>query len=301
MADQKNGISYLQPNGKTWNVALGCSPVSAGCANCWAKGMVRRIEAAQDSSHATVTCTGQWNGEICLRPDWLSKPLHWRKPLVILVQTLGDLFHEGVPFSYVAAVYGVMAACPQHTFLVLTKRPERMRAFYEWLDRQPPVREPLLECNHQALQAEIEFGEDSQPLAMKYCADPDGPWPPPNVWAGISAEDQATLDERWDALGNVAAARYWLSLEPMLGPITELSASTGMFPGFTAVGCETGTSARPCDVEWIRSVVRQCQDAHVPVHVKAVPILTANRNIGISHNPLEWPEDLRGRDEVPRG
>jgi len=71
--------------------------------------------------------------------------------------------------------------------------------------------------------------------------------------------------------------------------------------GWVIAGPETGTSARPCDVEWIRSVVRQCQDAHVPVHVKAVPILTANRNIGISHNPLEWPEDLRGRDEVPRG
>lgn len=307
MADQtRGGISYCE---RTWNVTLGCSPVSAGCAACWANGMVRRIESAQHSDNPTVTVTGQWNGEICLRPDWLAKPLHWRKPLVILVQTLGDLFHEQVPFEFIAAVYGVMAACPQHTFLVLTKRPERMLEFHRWIDEQSPKGLPRLECNMRALQEEERQG--SELLHRERCADPDGPWPLPNVWLGISAENQAELDRRVPLLLQVPAAHRWLSLEPLLGPLDLFAfmrghirdaslASLGVssMPGidWIAIGPETGPRARPCDVEWLRSVVRQCRDASVPAHVKAVPV-----DGKPSKNPHEWPDDLSVQDEVPHG
>jgi protein gp37 len=255
--------------------------------------MVRRIEAAQRATNPTVTCTGQWNGEICLRPDWLQKPLHWRKPLVILVQTLGDLFHEGVPFEHIAAVYGVMAACPQHTFLTLTKRPERMLEFHRWLSLGA-----LDKCACHAddvLAASLSRADRALALASGRGSQS---WPLPGVFAGISAEDQPTLDARWEQLQQVPAAHYWMSAEPLLAPVDfqRVFSLRITMPSFIAVGSETGTGARPCNVEWIRSVVRQCRDAGVPVHVKAVPV-----DGKPSKDPSEWPKDLRVRDEVPRG
>jgi protein gp37 len=301
---------------------------------------------------------GRWSGEVVLFPERLAQPLHWRKPSVVAVQFMGDLFHERVPFEFIAAVFGVMAACPQHTFLLLTKRPERMARFHDWLEYQQPTGQSLLECCSRALQYDSEDGL----LHRKRCADPDGPWPLPNAWLGISAENQPTLEARWNHLRQVPAAHYWLSIEPLLGPVTSahlqssrtthvsldvagalrnksfygLSGEDGRMLGkreaqrelerlasegvkmvpshgcndfdpahgcrghqnpgvdFVAVGPETGPKRRPCDVAWIRSVVQQCRDAHVPVHVKALEVDGI-----ISHDPREWPQDLRVRDEVP--
>jgi protein gp37 len=303
MASQRDGISYCD---ETWNVTIGCDQVSSGCASCWAKGMVRRIEAAGHGGvEPTVTCSGAWNGNVQPMPQWLAKPLHWRRPRVVLVQTLGDLFHERVPFDFMAAVFGAMAACPHLTFLLLTKRPERMVEFHDWLECQQPTGKSLLECCSRALEYDSEDGL----LHRKRCADPDGPWPLPNAWLGVSAENQKELEKRWDSLRNVPAAHYWLSLEPLLGPVTGLCGGcgcdanahrapdgggcSGLFPDFVAVGPETGARRRPCDMAWIRSVVRQCQNANVPVHVKALEV-----DGRISHDPREWPEDLRVQDKV---
>lgn len=133
-------------------------------------------------------------------PDALGDPLHWRTPRRVFVNSMSDLFHGSVPFEFIAAVFGVMAACPQHTFQVLTKRPERARQFFAWAveqdrpdgriqgersrrdDEGTPGR---LECCWQALAHEARVS-DSGPLHTKYAADPHGPWPLPNVWLGTS-------------------------------------------------------------------------------------------------------------------
>jgi len=270
---------------RRWNLLHGCRRVSPGCEHCWAERMATRHRDAS-------TRGGWWSGEVVLFPDRLAQPLHWRKPSVIAVQFMGDLFHERVPFEFIAAVFGVMAACPQHTFLLLTKRPERMAEFHGWLDDQEPVGRPLLECCGRALEYDSEDGL----LHRERCADPDGPWPLPNAWLGISAENQPMLEARLKHLRRqVPAAHYWLSLEPLLGPIDfSGDVGAGVAPAFVAVGPETGPRRRPCYIAWIRSVVQQCQDAHVPVHVKALEV-----DRRISHDPREWPEDLSVQDEVP--
>jgi len=274
---------------RRWNLSHGCTRVSPGCGDrsgggCWAERMANRHCDAS-------TRNGRWSGEVVLFPERLSQPLHWRKPAVVAVQFMGDLFHERVPFEFIAAVFGVMAACQHLTFLLLTKRPERMARFHDWLEYQQPTGQSLLECCSRALQYDSEDGL----LHRKRCADPDGPWPLPNAWLGISAENQPTLEARWDHLRQVPAAHYWLSIEPLLGPIDfSGDVGAGVAPAFVAVGPETGPRRRPCDVAWIRSVVQQCRDAHVPAHVKALEVEGI-----ISHDPREWPQDLRVRDEVP--
>lgn len=288
---------------RRWNLLHGCRRVSPGCEHCWAERMANRHCDAS-------TRNGRWSGEVVLFPERLSQPLHWRKPAVVAVQFMGDLFHERVPFEFIAAVFGVMAACPQHTFLLLTKRPERMAEFHQWCDSYAP------DDGHEGPFRAIWDGVcDSDGTFPESWDSEDGPplrddWPLPNVWLGISAENQKELEKRWDSLRSVPAAHYWLSLEPLLGPVTGLCGGcgcdarahrapdgggcSGLFPDFVAVGPETGPKRRPCDVAWIRSVVKQCQDAHVPVHVKALEV-----DRRISHDPREWPEDLSVQDEVP--
>ena len=199
-------------------------------------------------AYAGLAENGRFNGTVRCLPERLDWPRKWRKPRRIFVCSMSDLFHEAVPDSFLDSVFAVMADCPQHTFQVLTKRHARMRSY---LRRARP--EPL-----------------------------------PNVWVGVSAEDQKWAEIRVHALLSVPAAVRWVSAEPLLGPIDlrNLRAGNGALidalsgdvktpegeiyaacPGsvsWVVAGGESGTGARPMRPEWARSLRDQCQQTRTP-------------------------------------
>jgi protein gp37 len=201
----------------------------------------------------TVPRQGQDPWTVVLHPDRLDQPLTWKKPRRIFVNSLSDLFHENVPFDFVCDVFRVMQIAEQHTFQILTKRPARMLNFVKGICKQ----------------GEIERL-------------------PPNIWLGVSVENQETADERIPLLLQVPAAVRFISAEPLLGPIDLgryfnygskdergicLSGGAGnprstMGISWTIVGGESGPGSRPCDLAWVRSIKDQCQEAGVACFVK---------------------------------
>jgi len=315
---------------KTWSPTVGCTRVSDGCEHCYAEGVAHRGRIA---AHKGLTVAGpkgpRWTGEVRLLPDRLNDPLRWRKPRRVFVDSMSDLFHESVPWDFIARVFATMILTPQHTYQILTKRTERMR---DGMEREIP----------RAIHAACLLPSTS------YCGDT---WPPKNVHLGASCENQPTLEARVSDLLATPAALRFLSLEPLLGAInlTRVKGQRlgGKLHGFALydclmqptigavvprraidwviVGCDSGPGARPCDVEWIRSIVAQCRSANVPAFVKqlgARPIVyreeaerlaaagariewddsgerisarwvLRDRNGG---DPAEWPADLRVRE-----
>jgi protein gp37 len=246
-----------------------------------------------------------WSGEARFVQEALAEPLSWRRPSLIFVNSMSDLFHHSVTNEEIAAVFGVMAAAPRHVFQVLTKRPERMRDWFAWLEQEaskagaPPA--PVI-CGINA----ANFGADVDYLGLPAA------WPLPNVWIGVSAEDQERWDERKHFIHAVPAAVHFASFEPLLGPI-DLKATGRIHLGWAIVGGESGPGSRHCDLRWLRSLVEQCAEAAVPCFVKQVGrVCVEDMPLGTYHdgsprlgrsplaltdkkgaNPEEWPEDLR--------
>ena len=183
----------------TWNPITGCAVVSPGCTNCYAMRLAgtrmkhhpSRVGLTQVSKAGPV-----WTGEVRFNEEWLTQPLCWSKPRMIFVCAHGDLFAEGVPDEWIDRVFAVMALAPQHTFQVLTKRSERMREYLrdEW------------------------FGFRMREVMAKLRPSPiiETLLPLPNVWLGVSVEDQRRADERIPLLLDTPAAVRWISAEPLL-------------------------------------------------------------------------------------
>lgn len=261
MAD-KTGIEWTDAS---WNPVRGCSRVSEGCRHCYAETQAARIircdrgrgvPEGEGSYDGLLARTGQWNGEIRTVPELLTKPLRWKRPRRIFVNSMSDLFHEGVPDEYIAQVFSVMDAARQHTFQILTKRPERMR---DWCLRVDEGCEALA---RDFMEVDDPTGRDHQW---------QGPWPLPNVWLGVSAEDQATADQRIPRLLETPAAVRWISAEPLLGQIDlhriyRIAGTGGLLPpiDWVVVGGESGTGARPMHPDWARSLRDYCVTANVP-------------------------------------
>ena len=232
----------------TWNPVTGYTKVSQGCKNCYAKFQAWPRLAA----NPTTVYFGRKFEDVQCHPELLEKPLRWRNPRRVFVNSMSDLFHEDVPDDFVAAVFGIMAAAPQHTFQILTKRPERIHGFFEWLaSALDTPGKPRLEAAWQALFMEKRHhpAGDSGPLHCKYGASPDGPWPLPNVWLGVSVEDQKTADERIPLLLETPATVRFVSYEPALEGVnlfTHLMHKDGIH--WLIVGGESGPKARPCHV-----------------------------------------------------
>ena len=238
----------------TWNPIVGCSVVSPGCTNCYAMrlagGRLREHPSRQGLT-APSKADPVWTGEVRLIEGALDQPLRWARPRRIFVCAHGDLFHENVPDEWIDRVFAVMALAPRHSFQVLTKRPERMRDYFgRWLGY---------------------------------------PWPLPNVWLGVSVEDQARADERLPILLDTPAAALFVSAEPLLGPVDLTKymhdsdcafASIGPIEPCTCseprevgldwvvVGGESGPGARPMHPDWARSLRDQCAAARVPFFFK---------------------------------
>ena len=202
----------------------------------------------------------RWTGDVRMVPEHLADPLRWKKPLRIFVNSMSDLFHEALTNEQIAAAFGVMAAAPRHTFQVLTKRPKRMREWFAWVAEYG--------LSVLALEASLHLGEDRD-----YIGSEQPSWPLPNVWLGVSVEDQEAATTRIpELLGTPAAVRF-LSMEPLLGAI-DLAAASPNSRSFAEdldwviAGCESGPGARRCKVEWLRSIRDQCAAAHVPFFLK---------------------------------
>ena len=218
----------------------------------------------------TPTAAGPvWNGEVRLNTSVLDQPLRWRRGRRIFVCAHGDLFHRSVPDAWIDRVFSVMARAPQHRFLVLTKRSARMREFA--LDRE---------------DREISRAMDRQLM---------GPLPAPvlpNVWLGVSVEDQKNADARIPDLLATPAALRWISAEPLLGALD----IKGWLPAldWVVVGGESGAGARRCPLYVLRELVEDCWDGHIPVFVKQLGS-AARQKHPKGGDPAEWPRDLRFR------
>lgn len=229
--------SKIEWTDETWNPVTGCTKVSQGCKHCYAERMATRL--AGRAGYPAVP----HQFDVTLHPERLDDPLTWKKPRRVFVNSMSDLFHKDVPFDFIQRVFFVMAHSPQHTFQILTKRPEIMHEFMGWV----------------------------APLYIKL----------PNVWLGVSVEDQKAADERIPWLLKTPATIRFVSYEPALGPIDFEPWLSGKFSGeeyrlqrrgnmldWVIVGGETGPGARPAHPDWFRSVRDQCQAAGVPFFFK---------------------------------
>lgn len=264
----------------TWPIVAGCEYASPGCSNCWAVRDSWRlahnphpaVRAAFDGTvRKTETGTLVWTGLVRTLPQRLDWPLTWRKARKIFVCSQSDLFHPKVPFEFIAAAFGVMAAAPQHTFQVLTKHPGRALEFFAWLqaDREGPAIRCLWEAR-EALGADFSRHAPHEP--------PE--WPLENVWFGVTTEDQKRADERIPKLLAIPAAVRWVSYEPAL----ELVSFEGWLPTrccngqdcacrglpvypapyidlivFGGESAQTRAKTRQCDIEWGRITLNACK------------------------------------------
>lgn len=280
---------------KTWNPTRGCSRVSEGCRFCYAERQAARNLPGLNSPttgkpFAIMTDSGpRWTGKVELIESKLYEPLHWRKPQRIFVNSMSDLWHEALATEDQADIYGIMAMAHWHDFQVLTKRPQ----------------------NRLAQFSDPTFAREVESRARDYISKTEGvaswrfEWPLPNVWEGVSIEDQPTADERIPLLLQTSAAIRFVSYEPALGPVNfgryvpaddgdghctkcgmklpdkqesldllRVGMTCDCPPGFgpslnwIIAGGESAHGARPANPDWFKSVRHQCQSADVPFFFK---------------------------------
>jgi protein gp37 len=220
-------MSKIEWTEKTWNPVTGCNKVSQGCKNCYAEVMHRRLMHIVPEKYSKPFLQG-----IEVHESELNFPLTLKKPTIIFVNSMSDLFHKDVPFEFIQKVFTIMWRCPHHIFQIVTKRPEIAIEFFSWL--------------HAPWQTSFDHFL-------------------PNVWIGVSCEDQDTADKRVPYLLKIPAAIRFLSCEPLLGPI-ELE-KRGWLTGigykskidWVIVGGESGRKARPMHPNWLRSLFNQCR------------------------------------------
>lgn len=247
--------SKIEWTDATWNPVTGCTRVSEGCRNCYIERTPAFRIQRRKFEHGT---TG-----VQLHPDRLDQPLKWKRPRRIFVNSLSDLFHEDVPDEFIARVFQVAALTPEHTYQILTKRPERM---LKWATDE----------SARALVIEAEGDADWKAVPWLHS------WPLPNIWLGVSIENQKTAGERIPLLLQTPAAVRFVSAEPLLGPVSFRWAQweplsrdrvTNHLDGlrrldWIIVGGESGPGARPMHPDWARSIRDQCQAAGVPFFFK---------------------------------
>ncbi len=282
----------------TWNPIIGCSLVSPGCTNCYAMRAAARPAGNPATPHyagtvTTVNGKPVWTGAIGVASEatW-TKPMRWREPRRVFVNSMGDLFHESIPDELIDRAFAVMSVCPQHTFQVLTKRAERMR---DYIDKPCWPREEYIQAQDRWwLEEDTELARLARraitPHFERWEHDYLTRWPLRHVWLGVSVEDQRRADERIPLLLQTPAAVRFVSCEPLLGPIdlNAKSRTLGARPGeitedddtygpplggingidWVIVGGESGPDARPMHPDWARAIRDQCAAAGVPFFFK---------------------------------
>lgn len=291
---------------------FGCSMAkgseTGGCLNCYAArmharnlpGLVGITEKALDlplhwrpirvhAERCGKTVLGAQAACTCRRED-----RYRTRPRRIFVNSQSDLFHENLPDEAIDRVFAVMALCPQHIFQVLTKRPERMLAYIATLSEAR-----ILHDRITGPAIDLMRGDDLRRIDWMLPS-----WPLPNVWLGVSVEDQKTADARIPLLLQTPAAKRFVSYEPALGPVSfrwmsawpenaphaamNPSGSTNHLDGlrrldWIIVGGESGPSARPFDIAWARRAIQECREAGVACFVK---------QLGANPQEIAYPRDV---------
>ena len=310
-------MSKIQWTEETWNPVVGCSKISAGCEHCYAEGMAKRLAYMDTPQYAAVVHEqapgrfGGWNGQTVLVESALQVPMRWKKPKMIFVCSMGDLFHESVPDEWIDEVFSMMAGCPQHTFQVLTKRAERLPRYFADAERR---------CIER-------LGDGCGGLRVL-----------PNVWIGVTVENQEQADARIPFLLSTPAAIHFVSVEPMLGPV-DLGQALGIrrwakvncshYAGgcsrpenpaactdhpeskpesctpeycvfghrgldWVICGCESGPGRRPMDLAWAEVLEEQCRVAQVPFFMKQLQT-APSKGLKVVKELDQFPEWLRVR------
>lgn len=276
--------SKIQWTDASWNPATGCSHVSEGCDNCYAETLTRMKAAAGVWEAPDLPWTAE-NAEanVILHPERLDQPLRWRKPRMIFVNSMSDLFHPRIPTEFIDRVFGVMAAAPQHTFQILTKRPKRMRDYLRSDNRREAVLSGAASvCNEIALRG----GSARWKVSVEV-------WPLPNVWLGTSIESRDYVG-RADLVRETPAAIRFISAEPLLGPLVptqsrnldsgavwnlgegreELAASDDGLDltdiDWLIVGGESGDGHRPIEQKWVTDLLEACIGS-IPIPLQGGP------------------------------
>jgi protein gp37 len=269
--------SAIEWTDATWNPVTGCTKVSPGCAHCYIERTPPFRMAGRKFERGSTN--------ILVHLDRLEVPLHWRRPRRVFVNALSDLFHEVLPETFVASVFAVMAMAQEHTFQVLTKRPDRMERLLTSDALRAVVSAEILRL--------CGAGFDGAPIDPRTTHG----WPLPNVWLGVSAENQRFFDERVQILTKTPAALRFVSAEPLLGDIDmqlALSAPNIDYPrigvDWLIAGGESGPGARPMDLAWARSLRDQCADYDIAFFMKQLGGSKAGSKLE------DLPEDLRVRE-----
>ncbi len=236
-------MSKIEWTDKTINPAVGCSKISSGCKHCYAERMARRLKSMGYPQYQRVVNGDGWTGNVAFVRKELEKSLHWKKPRKIFVGSMGDLFHGEYYINRFMQISKIFTQRPEHTFQILTKRPKEMS---------------------KAVQACYAWR------------------PPPNVWLGVTVENQR-YDGRILDLMDIPAAVRFVSVEPMLGPV-DLHIGDNQeaviwrrlhggsyqreFIHWVICGAETGPGKRPMSIEWAFDLQEQCRAAGVPFFFK---------------------------------
>ena len=232
------GKSKIEWCDKVWNPITGCTKIGEGCRNCYAERMAKRLAGRcgypKDNPFA-----------VTLHPERLNEPLRWKKPQRVFVCSMGDLFHKDIKQVSLMEIFMTIRSCPQHTFLILTKRAKEMCQFF-WRFRN-------IHCSPNST---------------------------PNLWLGVSVENQQTADERIPILLQIPATKRFVSYEPALEPVDFMGfcgPSDGAiwqplkYLDWLIMGCESGPGARPMKIEWARDIKNQCVNAGIPFFYKQGP------------------------------
>ena len=269
--------SSIEWTDRVWNPVTGCSEVSPGCGNCYARKQSERLKRMGSPKYSR-------GFEVVEHESALDLPITWNRPSRVFVNSMSDLFHDEVSDEFIERVFAVMALCGHHAFQILTKRPERMRRY-------------VLDVGLGKAGGEIQRVADS---TYKISGSPLDrvedfiiPWPLPNVWLGVSVEDQRRADERIPVLLDTPAAVRWISAEPLLGPISlskwvfdrrqevrhlingpaqlNRDQAEALVPrplDWVVAGGESGPGSRPMDAAWVRSLRAECADARTAFFFK---------------------------------
>lgn len=256
----------------SWNPIVGCSKVSEGCRNCYAIRAANRMNGSVEAYRGlTVMKNGkpEWTGAARFIEERLLQPLKWQRPRMIFVNSMSDLFHDGVSDAEIENIFAVMAVAQNHTFQILTKRPERMQSFLCQPNIVSSIQFKVKEgLGYNVIEVEKGLGYNINSF--------DKMWPLQNVWLGVSVEDQKTADERIPLLLQTPAAVHWISAEPLLSqiniePYLGIKDEDGHdFPGLNWVvaGGESGPNARPSHPDWFRRLRDDCVSYNVPFFFK---------------------------------
>lgn len=269
----KTGINYCD---FTWNPTHGCSYISTGCSACWAKGMAKRLSAMGVKGYDPDDPF-----KVVCMPEKLHEPLKRKKPAVIAVSFMGDLYHPDIPNEFIDRVFGVMSLAPQHRFIILTKRAERMYNYHTGLRDDP---EQVWRFEQQVKESPNRFHKTAMAFRRGESLS--------NVIGMVTVENQEAADERIPWLMKTPFAMRGISAEPLLGEIDPNGTDAGQILGpcdecgrfdsnpdcevcqgiaaldLIVCGGESGHKARPMHPDWARRLRDDCIESNTSYFFK---------------------------------